>query len=111
MRLANKAGLPACAAELSGKPLLRCFWRQVDAIVTNAVRQRQFAGQDGRPRRLAYRIGRDRRGKPASFGGHEIKVGGFHPPPGKAEAVSPMLIRRDEEDVGRAHFFPFVSQP
>ena len=89
------------------KESMRIGGRKVDAVVGNAVGQRQQAGEYRRARRLAHQVGRDAGIEARAETRHFVQVRGLDVPTLEAEAIAALLVRRDEYDVQRPrHLIP-----
>ena len=103
MGFANQCGLVASSGQGTGKAFFTHLIGQIDAVVGHTMGSGQQAGQDGRARGLANQVGRDASLEPRSCLGHFVQVRRLHVPAFKAVAVCPLLIGRDENDVGPLH--------
>ena len=110
MRLAEIGGVIACRCQRSGEPLVPGLRRQVDAVVVNAVRARQLAGQDRGARRLADDTGCDRVGETCSLGSQLVEMRCLDFATLDAEAVGAVLVGGDEQDIWSCHEAVFLAK-
>jgi hypothetical protein len=96
VRLADERGVITGASQAARESGLAQRFRQIDAVVRYAVRQRQQPGQYRRARRLANEVRRDCSVKPCAGPCHGVKMRRLYAPPGESEAVGPLLVRRHE---------------
>src|SRR5690606_29626840 len=100
VRLAQKGGVIAAGGQASGKSGLARRDVQVDTVVAHPVRQREQAGQYRRPGRLAHQAWRDAGSESGAVMGQVVEVRRPYSPSFESEAVTAVLIRSDEEDIG-----------
>jgi len=99
MRLADVACAVPRLCEGAGIARFACRVGQVDAIVGDAVRRRQQAGQDRRSRRLANEIRRDAGREARAFACQHVEMRRLHLAAFEAVAVGALLVGRDEQDI------------
>ena len=102
VRLADQRGVVAVASERPRVAARAHRFGQVDAVVVDAMRARQEAGQDRGARRLADEVGRDARREARARARHRVEVRRLHAPSFEAVAIGALLVGSDEEDVGLA---------
>src|SRR5688572_14875255 len=99
VRLADVAGAVAGARESGGETRAADFRIEVDAVVGDAVRVRQQAGQDRSARGLAHQVGRDARRESRAGARHGVEVRRLDLAALEAVAVAALLVRGDEDNV------------
>ena len=110
--LADERGRVAGPGECAGEALFTDCRIEVDAVVPDAVRERQHAGQYRGARGLADQVGRDRGLEPGAVACEPVQVRRQYFRPLESVAVAALLVGRDEQDVGSVRrgrhgaFFP-----
>ena len=99
VRLADVAGAVARFRERAREAGLAGRIRQIDAVIRDAVRRRQQAGEDRRARWLAHHVRRDAGGEARAFARQHVEVRRPDPAAFEAVAIRALLVRGDEEDV------------
>lgn len=69
---------------------------EAPVVIRHPMGERQHAGQDRRPGRLAHEVGRDRHGKVCASRGQTIKMGRSDLAPSEAVTIRSVLIGRDQ---------------
>ena len=103
VRLAEKRGLVAGARQRAREPALADRGIEIDAVVPDAVRERQQPGQYRGARRLAHEVGRDVRGEARALAGEPIEMRRADAGILEAVAVGALLVGGDQQDVGAWH--------